>query len=67
MKTQSSLDWANARCADLPNMVVPAPGPISMEYHDRCCTYQIEQPAGVQKAGAALSFARPGQEILLVA
>ena len=37
--TQSSLDWANARCADLPNMVVPAPGPISKEYHDRCCTY----------------------------
>ena len=43
----SSIDWANARCADLPNMVVPAPGPISKEYHDRCCKHFKDHPEQV--------------------
>lgn len=34
--TTSSIEWANAQTANLPNMVVPAPGPKSNDYHTRC-------------------------------
>ncbi len=39
----------------------------SVANHDRCCTYQIESGTGAAIPGAALSFARHSQEILLVA
>ncbi len=35
----STLDWGKTDISKYPNMVVPAPGPISKEWHDRCTKY----------------------------
>ena len=35
----STLEWGKTDISKYPNMVVPAPGPKSKEYHDRCTKY----------------------------
>jgi len=35
----STLNWAKTDLARYPEIIVPAPGPISNDYHQRCTKY----------------------------